>query len=212
VTAAARRGRPRGFDRAVALERAMEVFWRRGYEGASLGDLTTAMGIASPSLYAAFDSKEALFRSAVAHYNDVEGQIPRQVLRDSGTARAAIAALLRHFAVAYVRPDRPTGCLVVLAAATISAGNDAVRAFLADCRRADRTDLRDRLDRGVTDGDVPAGTDTEAVAEFYHAVTLGMAMRARDDGTGRALTAIAEAAIAAWDRVLTADAHPDAQR
>ncbi|MBY8874125.1 TetR/AcrR family transcriptional regulator [Micromonospora sp. PLK6-60] len=197
-----RRGRPRAFDRTVALHRAMEVFWQRGYEGASMTDLTTAMGIASPSLYAAFGSKEKLFREAVSRYNEVEGRVPQQALHDSPTARAGVAALLRHHARAYVDPARPTGCLVALAATTISAENEPVRRFLADCRQADVADLARRLDRGVEDGDVPAGTDTAAVAEFFHAVALGMAVRARDGASDRTLRAIAEAALASWDQVL----------
>jgi len=67
------RGRPRNFDKDAALERAMELFWIKGYEGASMTDLTSAMGIASPSLYAAFGSKEELFRRAVQHYGATEG-------------------------------------------------------------------------------------------------------------------------------------------
>ncbi|MEK8103925.1 TetR/AcrR family transcriptional regulator [Micromonospora sp. M12] len=174
----AQRGRPRAFDRATALHRAMEVFWRVGYEGASMVDLTTAMGIGSPSLYAAFGSKEALFREAVALYNEVEGG-PQQLLRDLPTAEAAIEALLRYYAQTYVDPARPTGCMVALAATTISSDNDGIRAYLADVRQADILHLRARLDRGIADGDVPPGTNTEAVAEFYYAVSLGMALRAR---------------------------------
>ncbi|MBE1491220.1 TetR/AcrR family transcriptional regulator [Plantactinospora soyae] len=197
-----RRGRPRTFDRAVALERAMEVFWQRGYEGASMTDLTAAMGIGSPSLYAAFGSKEALFREAVALYDEVDGRIPRQLLRDAPTARAGLDALLRHYAQAYVDPARPTGCMVALAATTISAENDQVRAFLAECRQADVANLERRLDRGVSEGDVPSGTDTGTVAEFFYAVSLGMALRARDGASGQTLRRIAEATLAAWDAVL----------
>ncbi|GIG91300.1 TetR/AcrR family transcriptional regulator [Plantactinospora endophytica] len=197
-----RRGRPRGFDRTVALERAMEVFWQHGYEGASMTDLTAAMGINSPSLYAAFGSKEALFRAAVARYDEVEGQVPRQVLENSPTARDGFAALLRHYARSYVDPARPTGCMVVLAATTISAANDGVRAFLAGCRQADVAQLRQRLDRGVREHDVPPETDTGEVAEFYYAVSLGMALRARDGAAEPTLRAVAEAALAGWDEIL----------
>src|SRR4030081_2008822 len=109
------RGRPRSFDREEALRQAMYVFWELGYECASMNDLTTAMGIGSPSLYAAFGSKEALFREAVALYNEVEGEVPQQLLRDLPTAEAAIEALLRHYAQTYVDPARPTGCMVALA-------------------------------------------------------------------------------------------------
>ncbi|MEV0153618.1 TetR/AcrR family transcriptional regulator [Micromonospora sp. NPDC050686] len=199
-----KRGRPRTFDRTVALHRAMDVFWQRGYEGASMTDLTGAMGIASPSLYAAFGSKEKLFREAVSLYNEVEGRVPQQVLRDAPTAREGIAGWLRHHARAYLDPARPTGCLVALAATTISAENEPVRQFVAECRQADVADIKRRLDRGVESGDVPASTDTAAVAEYFYAVSLGMAVRARDGVSGRTLHAIAEAALVAWDQVLDA--------
>ncbi|MDG4786811.1 TetR/AcrR family transcriptional regulator [Micromonospora sp. WMMD1102] len=200
------RGRPRGFDRTEALERAMEVFWRHGYEGASMTDLTTAMGINSPSLYAAFGCKEALFREAVARYDEMAGQVPRQVLRDLLTTREAFTALFRHYARSYVDPGRPTGCMVALAATTISAGNDGVRVFLAECRQADIAQLRARLDQGVRDGDVPAGTDTGAAAEFFYALSLGMALRARDGATEQTLLTLAEAAVAGWDEILASTA------
>lgn len=205
------RGRPREFDRTTALRRAMEVFWRYGYEGTSMTDLTSAMDIRPPSLYAAFGSKAALFREAVALYNEVEGLGPHHALWDAPTARAGVAALLRHHARAYVDPERPPGCMVALAATTISVENDGIREFLADCRRADVADIAKRLDRGVQDRDVPPGTDTTAAAEYFYAVSLGMAVRARDGAPGTVLTAIAEAAIAAWDGVLRAarrDARP----
>jgi hypothetical protein len=143
-----------------------------------------------------------LFREAVALYNEIEGAGPQAALWDSPTARAGVAALLRHHARAYVDPGRPTGCLVALGGTTLGVGHDDIGAFLADTRRSDVDDIARRLDRGVRDGDVPPGTDTTAVAEYVYAVSLGMAVRARDGATGDALTAIAEAAIAAWDAVV----------
>jgi AcrR family transcriptional regulator len=182
----------------------MEVFWAHGYEGASMADLTTAMDIRPPSLYAAFGSKAALFREAVALYNDIEGAEPRRLLWDAPTARTGLERLLRHHAHAYVAPDRPAGCMVALAATTIGAENEAIRAFLADCRQADVEDLAQRLNRGVRDGDVPPDADVATVAAFFHAVMLGMALRARDGASERTLTAVASAAMAAWDGVIDA--------
>jgi AcrR family transcriptional regulator len=196
------RGRPRAFDRATALRQAMEVFWRHGYEGASMADLTAAMSIRPPSLYATFGSKAALFREAVALYNEIEGAGPHAALWDAPTARAGVAALLRHHARAYVDPDRPTGCMVALGGTTLGAEHNDVGAFLADTRQSDVDDIAKRVDRGIREGDVPAGTDSTAVAEYVYAVSLGMAVRARDGAPGATLTAIAEAAIASWDAVV----------
>ena len=116
----ATRGRPRSFDRAEALRRAMDVFWEHGYETTSINDLTAAMGINSPSLYAAFGCKEELFREAVAHYNDTLGATAAAELRERPTAREAIAAVLRHHAAVFCTPDNPRGCMIVLAATTCS--------------------------------------------------------------------------------------------
>ncbi|WP_437733932.1 TetR/AcrR family transcriptional regulator [Sorangium sp. So ce1335] len=196
------RGRPRSFDRAAALRRAMEVFWERGYEGTSLSDLTAAMGINSPSLYAAFGCKEALFREAVALYTEVEGAATNRAMREQPTARAAVEAMLRGNAEAYVCPGRPSGCMIVLAATLGTPESEAVRSFLAEVRRGAQDELQRRLDRGVAEGDVPAGTDTAALAAFYTTVLNGLSLQARDGASREALQAIVDCAMAAWD-VLT---------
>ncbi|XXX56001.1 TetR/AcrR family transcriptional regulator [Sorangium sp. So ce124] len=193
------RGRPRSFDRSAALRRAMEVFWERGYEGTSLSDLTAAMGINSPSLYAAFGCKEALFREAVALYTEVEGATTNRALRDEPTARGAVEAMLRGNVEGYVTPGKPSGCMVVLAATLGTPENERVRSYLAGCRRAALDALRRRLDRGVVEGDVPAGTDTAALAAFYTAVLQGLSLQARDGASREALQAIVDCAMAAWE-------------
>jgi AcrR family transcriptional regulator len=198
----AKRGRPRTFDRTVALRRAMEVFWLHGYEGASMTDLTSAMGISSPSLYAAFSSKEALFREVVAHYNEVEGAGPQRALDTGATARAAVEAMLRHNARVYADPSRPSGCLVTLAAITGTTENDKVRRFLAECRENDVLDLRRRIERGIADGDVPAGVDATTLARFLGAVLQGMSMQARDGADADQLDQVVSCAMAAWDRLV----------
>ena len=88
----AERGRPRRFDRQAALERAMEVFWERGYQAASMTDLTEAMGINSPSLYAAFGSKEELYREAIGHFAATESDAILAPLLEAATARAGLTA------------------------------------------------------------------------------------------------------------------------
>jgi AcrR family transcriptional regulator len=109
----ATRGRPRSFDREEALRRAMELFWQRGYESTSIADPTDVMGIHSPSPYAAFGSKEALFREAVELYDAREGEVTRRAFAEP-TARAAVEAMLRGNADTFADPATPTGCMVVL--------------------------------------------------------------------------------------------------
>ena len=196
------RGRPRTFDRDTALRRAMEVFWDHGYEATSVSDLTTAMGINSPSLYAAFGSKEQLFREAVAHYDQTEGAAAAAALRELPTARESIAEVLRHNVIAFTEPDQPPGCMIVLAACTDR--SQTVHDHLADWRLALEKDFAERITRGIADGDVPAVADAEAVAAFYNTVNHGMAIQARDGADRTKLSAIAEAAIAAWDGLVGA--------
>jgi AcrR family transcriptional regulator len=204
------RGRPRTFDRTAALHRAMEVFWQQGYEGASMTDLTSAMGINSPSLYAAFGSKEQLFREAVAHYNDTDGAEMSALLRDGPTARDAIAAALRHNAVAFADPATPRGCMIVLTATTSSERNRTVHDYLVDWRARSEVEFRDRVERGIADGDVPADADAATIAAFYNAVNQGMAIQARDGVDSPRLMAVADAAIAAWDALLASPPPPPA--
>ena len=193
------RGRPRSFDRDEALRRAMVVFWERGYEGTSISDLTAAMGIAAPSLYAAFGRKEDLFRQAVDLYEATEGAIRADALEGGPTARAAIEAVLRTDALTHPDPATPNGCMVVLAATAGTTENDEVRQFLADARRGSLTSFADRIRRGVAEGDVPASADAEAMAGFYVTVMQGMSIQARDGADTAALDRVVDGAMAAWD-------------
>jgi AcrR family transcriptional regulator len=195
------RGRPRAFDRDTALARAMETFWQHGYEATSMTDLTAAMGISSPSLYAAFGSKEQLFREAVALYDATEGEPTTRALVEEPTAYAAVAAVLRHNARAYAHDGHPAGCMIVLSAMNCSPSASGAHDHLAERRRQGVDALRTRLEQGVRAGELAPGTDTATVAAFYTAVLQGMSVQARD-GAGRAeLARIADRALAAWNAV-----------
>jgi AcrR family transcriptional regulator len=198
----AERGRPRGFDRQVALRRAMEVFWEHGYEGAPLSELTAAMGINAPSLYAAFGCKEALFREAVTLYEQQEGI----AVADAPTAREAVVGLLHAGALAYSDPGKPAGCMIVLAANTYTPKTEGVRDHLSERRRAAKAAVRQRLEQGVADGDLAPGLDTGPLADYLSTVLSGMSVQARD-GVGReGLLAVADAAMAGWDRLASGEA------
>jgi AcrR family transcriptional regulator len=191
------RGRPRGFDRAEALDRALAVFQVHGYEGASLSDLTSAMGINPPSLYAAFGSKEGLFRDVVERFLEGEGGAPGRALLAGGKARNAVAGML--LAAADSLGSGPGGgCLLVKGAGGCAPQNGAVDAFMAERRCGSALTLRTRIEEGIAAGELPGDTDAEALAGFYVAVLQGMAVRARDGADRAALRAIGETAMRAW--------------
>jgi AcrR family transcriptional regulator len=204
----ATRGRPRTFDPDVALRQALDLFWERGYEGTSLNDLAEAMGIASASIYACFGSKEDLFRKVMALYGTTSGEPPRSALHEQPTTRTAIEAMLRATADEITRPDAPHYCMLILAAPTGAVENHAVREFLADIRRGNHTIVKDRLVRGVTDGDLampPVGLD--AIARYYTTVVQGLSVQARDGATRAELEAVITCAMAAWDTLTSAPSH-----
>ncbi|WP_395446807.1 TetR/AcrR family transcriptional regulator [Aminobacter sp. UC22_36] len=192
------KGRPRSFDRDAALRQAMRVFWKKGYDGASLSDLTTAMGINSPSLYAAFGSKEALFREAVDLYGATEGIEIWGAFERPGSARQAIADFLRASARAFSEPGDPRGCLIVLGALNVSETNVEVFRDLSERRMSSARDLAGRLRQAVAEGELPATADCDAISAFYLAVQQGMSVQARDGASREALLAVAEGAMAAW--------------
>lgn len=203
----AERGRPRNFDRAQALHKAMEVFWSKGYEGASLTDLTEAMGINSPSLYGAFGSKEGLFREAVELYRDTEGGSSRRALQAGATARDGIQDMLLAAADRFTAPGLPPGCMIVLGAPSGSINQASVGGFLCDSRRDMQSRILARLTAGVAQGELPAGADLKSLAAFFTTVLHGMSIQARDGASRKTLQAVARQAMCAWD-ALTSSRPP----
>lgn len=190
------RGRPRCFDRDAALERALEVFWRQGYEATSLTDLTAAMGINPPSLYAAFGDKEKLFMEAVDRYIERRREVVMRIYAEEPTARGAVERMLGYAVTEFSKPGNPRGCMVALSATNCSSAQ--IQAALAERRAESRRRLKARIDRGVREGELPAGTDTAGLADFYTAVFQGMSQQARDGASRKSLAATAEAAMRAW--------------
>ena len=205
------RGRPRTFDRERALEAAMLVFWRHGYEATSLQDLTTAMQIAPPSLYAAFGDKEQLFLAAVERYRALPGGTGECVLQTTVNGREAIAQMLQATARELTNASHPAGCMLILAALSCSAAAARVQAALASYRRASETAIADRLVRARNDGELPADCDIAGLASFYMTVFEGMSIQARDGASRQRLLAVAAAAVNAWPQAATADAVKTAE-
>lgn len=193
------RGRPRTFDRARALRQAMEVFWTAGYEAATLTDLQAAMGgITAPSFYAAYGSKEQLFREAVELYSRTLGAPMVQALEESASPRAAIEGLLCAAVEAFCKPGKPRGCMLVVAMNSAPASR-SVQRYLHSLRMRRRRLIRRRLEAGVSEGALPRGLDASTLAYFYATVVDGLAIQARDGAPRRALDYAVRCAMAAWD-------------
>lgn len=191
-------GRPREFDRAQALEAAMLLFWRKGFAAASMNDLCDAMGVRSPSLYAAFGSKEALYLEAVEHYVRSVGPPVWGKLAEGATARAGVENLLLTATETLPKSGMiPGGCMAALAAVS-----DEWPAGIVEVVRKIRVEmldtLRSRLEAGVANGELPLTTDIEGLSRFYLSVYQGMAVQARDGAAPAELKAIARAAMSAW--------------
>jgi AcrR family transcriptional regulator len=191
-------GRPRGFDREAALEDAMFLFWRKGFAAASMNELCDAMGISSPSLYAAFGSKEALYLEAIEHYVQRQGPPIWDKLGEAATARAGIENLLMAWTESLPKSRAtPAGCMALLGAVSDEWPTAIVR-VVRKVRLEMLGTLRSRLEDSVAKGELPASTDIDGLSRFYLSVFQGMAIQARDGATQVELRAIAAAAMAAW--------------
>ena len=201
----AKRGRPAGFDRAVALQRAMELFWARGYEGATLQDLQIAMGgLTPPSFYHAFGSKEALFKEVADLYIATECTPPVRALEEAGTAREGIEAMLRRAVESFSQPGMPHGCLLFLGATKCAPANKAPQEYLQAVRQRSPEAIRRRLSRAVAEGDVSPHADLGRIAAFYVTVAHGLAVRAGDGASRAQLMAAVDGAMAAWTEMAKA--------
>jgi AcrR family transcriptional regulator len=190
-------GRPRGFDAELALERALEVFWRQGYEGATLTDLTDAMGITRTSMYAAFGNKEELFRKALERYTQGPAGYGARALEEP-TARAVAEHVLRGAVQCTTRPDGPTGCLTVQGALATSEGGQAAHDALVAWRRAGEEALRARFARARAEGDLPTASDPALLARYISTVAYGIAVQAATGVPGEELLQMIDVALQSW--------------
>ena len=190
-------GRPRAFDLDRALDRALEVFWLKGYEGASLSDLTRAMGVNRPSLYAAFGNKEALFRKALDRYVEGPAAYVRAALAEP-TARAVAERLLAESVDRLTDPRNPRGCLIVQGALVCGKAAESVRRELAARRAAGELAVRRRFERALSDGDLPDDSHPADLARYIVAVMQGIAVQAAGGASRAELRRVAAMALRAW--------------
>lgn len=203
------RGRPRNFSRDEALASAMQLFWDKGYDNTSLSDLTRAMRLNPPSLYAAFGSKAQLFIEAVDLYGRTDGAGIWDELETVPTAKAAVHELLRRTAENFTQRGEPRGCMVVLSAPQMAGGDAEVCDALKLRRLEKQMALEQRFERAVEEGELPVGVDCAALAAYVASLQHGMSIQARDGATRETLVAIADCAAAGWDAMISANIRPD---
>ncbi|MFC0266710.1 TetR/AcrR family transcriptional regulator [Kushneria aurantia] len=196
-TAQRKSGRPRSFDREAALEKAMLLFWRHGYETTSISDLTRAMGITAPSLYTAFGDKRRLFLEAAQLYAG-EPDAENAAIANAPTAYDAASTILHGAIVTFTGETTPPGCLLASATASGSADAADVRAIVAGYRQQLREQMRARLERDKAAGMLPQSADAAALSGLVLTVMQGLSVLARDGASPEDLSSIVDTALHAW--------------
>ena len=194
------RGRPRAFDRSIALSQATRVFWQKGYEATSMNDLTQAMGIGAPSLYAAFGSKEQLYAESLRHYAQSYEAYVWGRFHAAKTAREAVKSFLLDSAATLTGCviDIPRGCMVALASVGRE-GHRELSELVRSARAVTLERLKKRLEQAVADGEIPPSVDIHALARFVQTVQNGMSILARDGAVRAELEGVAEVSMHGWD-------------
>ena len=191
------RGRPREFDVDQALASALRVFWTRGYDGASLSDLTEAMGITKPSLYAAFGNKESLFKKALDLYEREKLAYVGEALA-APTSRAVAERLLRGALEMQTSDCEPRGCMRVISSLACGPEADSIRADLMERRQSSQRALCERMQRAKDEGDLPSGTDVDGLCAYLGAILQGMSVQAGSGATKAQLESLVETSLAMW--------------
>lgn len=195
-------GRPLSFERSTALRQAMLLFWKHGYEATSIADLTHALGITAPSLYAAFGDKKHLFLETVDLYLQAPTQ-DESLLQSAEmpTSQEAARMILTNSVIVFTQDNHPHGCMIGTSALSVSSAAADVQARLADIRIHSEARLRDAINKDVELGILPEKTDADALAGFVIATVQGISVLARDGATRQKLLAVVDTAMKAWPNV-----------
>jgi AcrR family transcriptional regulator len=188
---AAKMGRPRGFAENAALDAAMRVFWERGYEGSTLADLTKAMGINRSSMYATFGDKQALFRMAIARYEEGPAAYLREAL-EQPTVRAVVEALLSGALELLTDPSHPRGCLSVQGALACGSHAEPMKQAMIEWRKQGELDIQKRLQRARREGDLAKDVDPGDLARYISTVVTGLGIQAANGATGAEMTRLVD--------------------
>jgi AcrR family transcriptional regulator len=188
------RGRPLAFNQDEALDKALKVFWARGYEGASMSELTEALGINKPSIYAAFGNKEELFRKALTRYATGPAAFVGEAMREP-TARQAVEKFLTQAVDFFSDKSTPNGCMIVQGALTCGQGASKIQQELVAYRSSIETSLTKRFELAKTQGDLPPDLSTKQLAKYIATIHQGMSVQATSGATRGELIAIVEIAL-----------------
>ena len=191
------RGRPLAFNQDVALDKALKVFWSRGYEGASMTELAEALGINKPSIYASFGNKEALFRKALARYVTGPAAFVREA-KNEPTAKRVVEKFLLQAVDFFSDKTTPNGCMIVQAALTGGPGSSTIQQELIAYRKNFEAAFVERFELAQAQGDLPASVNTKQLAKYIATIHQGMSVQATSGATREDLLAIVEVALKNW--------------
>jgi len=194
------RGRPRAFDKGKALDTALELFWRHGYEGTSISLLAERIGINVPSLYAAFGNKESLFLRAIERYSELNGRIYHESFKKK-TAREVALAILTGEAELVTQRGRPDGCLMVQGALATSPESEKISEMMAGMRGMAEKWMAERFERAKEENDLPADADPKSLASYIMTLNSGLAVQAKSGVGKKQLLKVVEIAMRNWPNV-----------
>ena len=193
------RGRPREFDVADALDKAVRVFCERGYHATSIGDLTEATGLASGSLYKAFKDKRGLYVAALTHYKELRDAELRAALAPARTGRERVRAALLHYAESSHGERGRIGCLVINSATELATFDAELGRWVAGSLRRNETLLSGLLREGIADGSVPLHVDPAVTGRLLLCVIQGMRVVGKTGTTRKDTLALVDVALKTLD-------------